>query len=211
MTTNEKAGLALIVASIATFGVLALHPTGRDVLDAAAAGTSNALDRGVHLVAIGAEAILLAGMLGLALRLTTQRDLAMGSFVVYAVAIAALVIAATASGLIAPSAAWRVAQSQGAARDIALAGFQFSGYITQSFARVGFSLASLAVVGFSVAMYLDGFSRALGSYGVILGVAGIIGFDVMNVSGQMHGFAGLAMAGQLVWTIWAGLLLRRVA
>ena len=46
---------------------------------------------------------------------------------------------------------------------------------------------------------------------MILGVAGIIGFDVMNVSGQMHGFAGLAMTGQLVWTIWAGVLLRRVA
>src|SRR5438552_7878278 len=118
MTTNAKAGIALVAASVIGAVAMGFHPSGRDILTSAAGTGNNAPDVAVHLIAIAGELVLLLGTLALTVQLSaTQRDLAVSAFVVYAAAIMSLVIAAVASGLIAPSIAAQMADTQGAARD----------------------------------------------------------------------------------------------
>ena len=210
MTTSEKAGLALILASIGVTVAMGFHPTGRDVLADAAGGGANVRDVVVHLVAIGAEVVLLLGTLVLTTKLAGQRELAVSAFVVYALAMVSLVVAAVASGLIAPGLATRVAGATGTAREAMMAMFAFNGQVNQAFALLGFSLASVAIVLWSVAMLRDGFSRGLGIYGIVSGAATLIAFAGFRFRFVLHGAGGLIMASQLLWTVWAGVLLRRM-
>jgi hypothetical protein len=166
-------------------------------------------DVAVHLVAIGAELLLLLGTLALTVRLAEQGELAISAFVVYAVAIVSLIISAVAGGLIDPSIAIHLARTQGSERDAMSAMFTFTGYVDQAFARLGFSLAAVAIILWSTAMLRAGFSRNLGIYGVVVGPAVLVVMAVAHTRFALHGVGGLVMAGQLGWTIAAGVLLRR--
>src|SRR5438105_400569 len=169
MTTNEKAGLALVIASVVAAAAMTQHPSGRDILDSAVAGGQNARDIAVHLIAIAGELTLLLGTLALTAALPAQRDLAVSAFVIYSAAIFCLIIAAVASGLIAPSLAGQLADAQAPAQDAMRTMFSFNGHINQTFARLGFGLASVAIAMWSLAMVRAGFSRSLGVYGMAAG------------------------------------------
>ncbi len=209
MTTDAKAGLTLILGSIASLAIIGLHPTGPDILATSMHGGANALNMGVHALAIAAEVLMVIGTLGLTLRLAGQRDLAVSAFVVYALGMVALIIAAVASGLIATSVLAGAAEAEGAARDAMLNWFHYTGHVNQAFAKVGFSLSAAAIVLWSVAMIRDGFSRGLGAYGIIVGAAMLAGFVLSRGRLVMHGFGGLLMLGQAIWTIAAGWILLR--
>src|SRR5438105_3678827 len=207
LTTDAKSGLALILGSLASLAILGLHPTGHDIVASSMQGESNALNTGVHALAIAAEALLVLGTLGLTLRLAGQRDLAVSAFVVFALAMSAMIIAAVASGLIATSVAAAAARAEGSAREAMLSWFHYTGHVNQAFAKVGFSFASVAIGLWSVAMIRDGFSRGLGVFGVVIAAAMLAGFAFSGGRLVIHGFGGLVMLGQTVWTIAAGWLL----
>jgi hypothetical protein len=211
MTTNEKAGLALILASAVVAVAMTFHPTGRDVIDSAAGGGGNIRDVAVHIIAIVAEVTLLLGTLALTARLAGQRDLAVSAFVVFAVAMMCLIIAAAASGLIAPGVASHMVGTEGPERDMLMAVFRYNGHVNQAFAKLGFGLAAMAIVLWSTAMARDGLSRGLGWYGILVGVSMIAGLLFVRSRFMLHGMGGLVMAGQLAWLIAAGVVLRRPA
>ena len=58
---------------------MGFHPTGRDIIAGATSGGGNTIDAAVHLIAIGAEAVMLLGTLVLTVRLDAQRQLAVSA------------------------------------------------------------------------------------------------------------------------------------
>ena len=181
MTTNRRAGLALIAGAVALLGVLIWHPTGR-----AAAGGGYGISTIVHAVAILAELTVLLGALGLTVHLRAARDTALAAFVTYAAATMSLIIAAVAAGWIDPPAA---------------------GTLNASFATVGFGLAALAMILWSLAMWRARFSRALALFGAAFGAFTLAG--LLHGAGiTLHGFGGLVMLAFTVWVAWTGIVLR---
>ena len=181
MTSNERAGLALLGGAAAVLIVMAFHPTGRE-----AAGGGSGISTIVHAVAILAELTLLLGALALTLHLDGARDVAIAAFVTYAAATMSLIIAAVAAGWIDPPIA---------------------GTINGSFATVGFGLAAIAMILWSTAMWRTRFSRALATLGVAAGTFTLAG-TMHGEAMVLHGFGGLVMLAFAVWMGWAGIVLR---
>src|SRR5439155_26896486 len=98
--------------------------------------------------------------------------------IVYAVAIICLIVAAVASGLIAPGVATHVAEAQASTREMLMAVLPSNGQVNQAFAKLGFALASLAIILWSTAMFRDRFSRALGVYGILMAVIVLAGLGL---------------------------------
>src|SRR5712671_3294624 len=101
MSNDRTAAIAIFAGIVCGLFTMALHPTGRDVVHNASAGTSNALVMAVHALALIGQPLLLAGTLQLTLRL--RRDLAVGGYAFFALASVAVVVAVVASGFISPS------------------------------------------------------------------------------------------------------------
>ena len=209
MSTNRKAGTLLIVASITTAIAMLFHPTGRDVIAGGGTDYGNSMDVGVHLIAIVGEIALLLGALALTADLARQRDVAVTAFVVYGVAIFSLVIAAVASGLIAPGIASHIAHADGAERDALSATFTFNGHVNQAFAKLGFGLAAIAIALWSWAMRREGYSTGLAWFGLISGTLVVFALLVIRSSFVLHGVGGLVIGSQLAWSIWTGAALRQ--
>lgn len=199
MTTNQSAAAAIVAATLAGLVTMAFHPSGHDVVRNASAGASNALVTGVHWLAIVAQPLLLAGMLALTLALGARRDLAVGAFVFYAVAALAVIVAAAASGLLAPATVRGMDGADAAARAAMLDALRWSGLLNRVFAQVYVLLAGVAVVLWSCAMLADAtFARWLAGYGIVLGLAMAGGILTGRLSLGIHGF-GLVMLGQGIW------------
>jgi hypothetical protein len=180
MTTNRRAGLALIAGAVASLGVLIWHPTGRE-----AAGGGYGISTVVHAVAILAELTILVGAIGLTVHLRAARDTALAGFVTYAAATMSLIIAAVAAGWIDPPAA---------------------GTLNRSFATVGFGLAAVAMILWSTAMWRTRFSRTLAVFGATAGVFTLAG--LLHGAGlTLHGFGGLVMLAFIIWVAWTGMVL----
>jgi hypothetical protein len=208
MNTNQQAALVLTIGTVGTFVTMGLHPTGADTLSDAAGGGANLLARGVHALAIAMLPLMLTGSLLLTLRLRSQFALAVMAYVSYALAVVAVLVAAAASGLLAPSIADRMAMSEAVARESLLQQFRFSGLINQAFSKIYVSLSSLAIVCWSIAMQsTPSFSRSLGALGVVVGLLGIAGIFSGQLHLGIHGF-GLVVIAQGVWTLWTAWSLR---
>ncbi len=202
MHRNQKAALALTIGTIGTFVTMGLHPTGAETISNSAGGGANMLARGVHALAIAMLPLVLTGMLLLTLQLRAQFELAVTAYTSYALAVFAVLVAAAASGLLSPAMADHMATTDGAARDLALQQFRFSGQINQAFSKIYVSLSSLAIVLWSIAMRATPpFSRLLVSLGVIVGLLGIAGIFSGRLHLGVHGF-GLVVLAQGVWTLW---------
>jgi len=208
MTTNARAGLAIIIGSVAGLATMAMHPTGHDVIASAAAGDGNLLNVGAHSLAIAGEALLLAAMLAVTARLSSARDLAVTAYVTWALATFCIIVAAVASGFIASAVAADAAELEGAARDLLMNSYHYTGEVNQAFAKVGVSLSGVAIILWSVAMIRTGFSRALGWYGISFAALVLAGLGTGHLRLDIHGF-GAVMIGQSVWMIWTGTLMRQ--
>ncbi|MBA3404213.1 MAG: hypothetical protein H0U13_05895 [Gemmatimonadaceae bacterium] len=101
MTTNQKASLAIIAGTLCGFVTMTLHPTGHDVIQSVTGGGKGSLNVMVHSLALLGQPLIVMGTLALTLQFRTERALAVGAFVFFAWASAAIMIAATASGFIA--------------------------------------------------------------------------------------------------------------
>jgi hypothetical protein len=209
MSINEKAGLALIIGCTALLAIMGLHPDGRDILTSAANGETNVLNILVHGMSILTMPLLVSGTLALTLRLDGDRALATVAFAMFALGAICFTISGTSSGFLAPAVAAGIGDAQGAARDAIMAAFRFSGLITLSFAKVGYSLIALAIIAWSAAMMRGGVARFLALYGLVVGALSIIGIALGFLRLRLYGFGGLVLLGEAVWLIWAGAFLRR--
>jgi hypothetical protein len=188
---------------------MGLHPTGPDVIADAAGGGRNTLVTGVHALALAAQPLMLLGTLGLTLRLAAQRELAASAYACYALATFAIVIAAVASGFIAPSVLSHYAGATGPARDAMAGAFHYTGIINRAFARVSVGFVALAILLWSAAMLRGGeLARGVALYGLALGTVLLVALLAGRLSLDVHGF-GAVVLGQAIWMTWTGVLLRR--
>lgn len=203
MSTNRSASLALLAGCLAGLLTMVLHPTGRDVVGHASAGGANMLVTAVHALALVGQALLLAGTLALTLALRARRDVAVGGYVFYAVASVAVLVAAVASGFLAPSVLRGLDAADATARAAMMNALHFTGMINQAFARVHVLLTGIALLLWSWAMLAgDAFPRALALFGMVLGAALVAGVSSGYLQLDIHGF-GLVVAGQSAWLLWA--------
>ena len=203
MSHPSRVAAALIVGILGSLVVMALHPTGTDVIAIAEAGGRDLLARGIHALAIGLQPLLLAGYVGLALMLP-HRDLAVLGLVAYAVGTTAVVGAATISGLtITPLLEDSVAAS-GAAREMILTQVRFAFLLNQGLTKVFVALAGVAIACWSLAMRGDArFPAALRWLGLVLAVVGVGGIVTGRLALDVQGF-GMIVLGQAAWTVWVG-------
>jgi hypothetical protein len=203
MNTNRSAAYALIAGSAAGLVTMMFHPTGHDVIANASSGARNTLNISVHLLAIGGQALVLAGALAITARLRKHRDLAIAAYVFFAVSGVAVMIAAIASGLIAPAVLERMAGASDAEREVMLSNLRFTGIINQAFAKVYVVFAGIAVLLWSVAILKGAeLNRRIGAYGIVLGAVFIVGIATGLLPLHVHGFLAVVV-GLGLWFVTA--------
>jgi len=199
MNPHRSAAVFLVIGTVAGFITMAFHPTGADVIANAAAGARNVLAIAMHLLAVCGLPFVLAGLLGFTVMLT-RRDLAVLGYAFYVLGAIAAMIAAVASGLIAPEAAQLVTTT-------GMSALRYTRLINQSFALIYAVLTAAALVIWSSALLLgrDGYRR-LAIYGLVVGplllVVVVGGILPLNV----HGF-GVIIGVQGIWCLSVASLL----
>ena len=158
--SDRTVGFILLIASVLSIVAMAHHPSGV---------------RGGYLVHLvhGTMIVLLSGtFFGFcyySLRRGLDRPLILAALVAYSLNYFALVIAGTVNGFIVPALA---AHGQ----DIPHAFFVFAWESNQAFARLGVAVTAVAFVlwGLDLLRREGGFSRQIGSYGLVAGAAPLV-------------------------------------
>lgn len=207
MTDDRKSAVALIVGMTGSIITMALHPHGAmsaEQFDAVAR-----LNMAVHALALFCTPIIFLGTLGLTQRLAARNRLAVSALVFFGFADVAIMIAATASGLLYTGLAQHAHSATASTVDSYNVALQLVGHINQSFAMIFVVASSMAIVLWSVSI-LKGtnFARALGTYGCILGPITVLAVLSGHIRLNVHGF-GLIVLGQAVWFVIAGVQLWR--
>ncbi|HEV7595197.1 MAG TPA: hypothetical protein VGO33_09375 [Gemmatimonadaceae bacterium] len=209
MSTNRNAAVALLTGSIAGLVTMAFHPTGHDVVRNASAGAANTLNVALHFLALAAQPLLLAGTLALTLRFRARRDMAVVAYIFFAVATVAVMIAAVASGFLAPSVVRGYAEADEPTRTLMINALTYTGRVNQAFATVYVAFSAVAILLWSVAALLGGeLPRSLARYGIPLGAVLILGILSGYLGLDIHGF-GLVVLGEGIWMAWAAGVLWR--
>lgn len=210
MSTNRSAATALVAGSLAGIVVMVLHPTGHAVVGNATAGRGNALVGVVHALAMLAQPLLVSGMLVVTDRLRVRRELAMTGLVTFAFASFAVIIAAAASGFIAPAAVRGLGGADDPARSGMMNALHYTGLLNQAFARLHVLFSCVAIMLWSAAMLAGReLSRALGAYGIVMGAALLAAVFGAGMRLDIHGY-GLVVLAQASWFTRAALVLRRL-
>jgi hypothetical protein len=209
MTDNRMSGAALIAGMIASIITMAFHPTAHDVMGPDhSASTAMQVNVAVHSLVLLFIPIIFLGALGLTQRLASPNRLALCGLVFFGFGEVAIMIAAAASGLIAPGLFHHMAADPGMA-EMWHTALQLNGHINQAFALIFAVASSFAIVLWSAAILRSNiFSRTLGIFGCFLGPITIIAVVSGHIRLNVHGF-GAIILGQAIWFISAGVLLWR--
>lgn len=211
MPTNRSAALAITAGSLAGLMTMTLHPTGRDVIQNASSGGTNALVTAVHWLALLAQPLVLAGALALTLRLRVRRDVAVGAYVFFALASVAVVMAAVASGFLAPGVLRGLHAADAPTRALMMSALRYTRLLNQAFAAVYVVFSGIAILLWSAAILVGReLTRALAVFGVLLGAVLTLGVTSGHLGLGIHGF-GSAVLGEGVWMAWAAAQLWRSA
>ncbi len=206
--TSELAALALVVGTVGSLVTMALHPTGPEMLLAARGGSAT-LARGVHVLAIAMQPLMLAGTLALAVRLRAARELAVLGFAAFSLATFAVLVAAAASGLLATDLAESIVEAEGTARELQAELLHYTGHVNQAFAKIYVGMMSVAITSWSLAMRrVPPFPAALAWLGVAIALVEVVGMATGRLHLDVHGFGAVVLA-QAVWVMWTALVMRR--
>jgi len=209
MTDDRKSSLALIAAMLGTIITMALHPTGHDLTASGHTEAMSQLNVAVHSLALICVPILFLGTMGLTKRLNAPDRLALSGLVLFGFAEVAIMIAAAASGLIAPGLIHHMLAAEPGTASVWSAVLALNGHINQAFASVFVVASSAAIVLWSAAMLKNKtFARALGIYGCILGPVAILAVVSGHLRLNVHGF-GLVILLQAIWFITTAVQLWR--
>lgn len=205
MTDDRKGGIALIAGTATMIVTMLLHPSGRDLFVPGRLEQAARLVAVAHALGIASMPISFLGALALTRRLASPDRLALAALVVYGLALVAGMVAAVASGFVAPSIAREMIDAVPQQRETWEALFHFNGAINQAFARVLVAASSIAIVLWSAAIVKHAaLSRRIGIYGLIAGLAIVLVLASGHLRLDVHGF-GLVVLAQAVWFITAGI------
>ncbi len=209
---HRIAGWALLAGALLGLVTMALHPTGADLLrdyDTFAPKVILA-----HTLAIAAVPLTFFGALSLRRRLADAGATALADFglVSFGLASVAVLIAAVASGLIAPMIAARILRSVGTEAEQARMLFSYNGMINHGFAFVFVGAAAAAMTAWSAAILRTSaqarIPRSLGVLGLLVG----LGLLVITLAGRLrldvHHF-GMVVVAQSAWWVGIGAVMAR--
>ena len=209
MTDDRKSALALFAGMTGTIITMALHPTGRDLVGPGHSESMMQLNIAVHSLALVCIPIVFLGALGLTRRLAAPNRLALGGLVVFGFAEIAVMIAAAASGLVAPGLFHHIAGADPGTAEVWRAVLTLNGHLNQAFALIYTVASSAAIVFWSAAILKsNAFPRGLGIYGCVIGPLTMIAVMSGHLRLNVHGF-GMVILGQAIWFITSGVLLWR--
>jgi hypothetical protein len=204
---NRPGGAAMIAGALMMLVTMAFHPTHGDLARDLAGQSAVAL--AVHALALCSVPIAFFGAWRLTRLLSPRSALAELALAFQGVACVAALLAATASGFLAPGLLARAATQDGAAQLATQAVLEFDGSLNQAFAKILVTASSVAIGLWSVAILRARLlSRAAGIYGALVAVAtlGIVLSGHLRL--DVHGFGAVVLA-QAIWLIAIGVQLRR--
>jgi hypothetical protein len=189
-----------------------IHP---EITSSELAGVLRQLNAGalfngwVHGILIGLYLMQIAGFYGLSRQLDLSRPLVALAMVFYAAGVVAMMSAAAINGFALAMFAGRYTQFMPDQAAAIGSSINLAGSISATWAGIGATATSAAIVAWSSAIVgRGGMARAVGGFGIILGIATaamlITGTLILNV----HGFLLLVMT-QAVWTVAIGVQLIR--
>jgi hypothetical protein len=211
MKDNRLGAIALILGAVSGIITLTFHPTGGGAHHVSPAQFEIliAVVVGVHALAIAGLPFSFLGALVLSRRLDSPNRLATTALVIYGFSLAAIMFAATMSGLVTPGILRKmVAHSPSSEQWRALV--EYTHLVNQGFAKIGAIASCVAVVLWSALMAKNrAWHRVLGIYGLIVGIATVIAIVAGALDLELHGFRLITFT-QGVWFIAAGVLLWRL-
>lgn len=189
-------GRLLLAGSATVVAVMALHPTGRDLMQGA-----DARNVAIHSIAIAGIALVFLGLLGVARRL--GGELSIAAIALFGLGAICGTAAAVCSGFVAAgvAAGLRAAEPDATAQAL----LAYTGLLNQGFARVHVAATSLAIVLFSIAFLRRG-ARGLGWLGLAAAGLALAALCVPiggHVHLDVHRF-GLIVLAQSIWTAALG-------
>lgn len=200
-------GAALIASVVGMLVTAAFHPTGHQMMASAETFARVAtIGMAVHALALASTGVSAFGLVGLSRRLGIARLDVVAALVAFAMAVMGVIVAASASGFIAPVLGKMMFAADEAARPLVRHLFMYNGAINQAFAKVHTVASSAAILLWSVAMLRTRFSRALGAVGCVIGILIVAAIFTGRLRLNVHGF-GLVVLAQSVWMAWAGVML----
>jgi hypothetical protein len=207
MKADTIYGSALIAGALAGMTTMALHPTGNQLL--ADVQHMAPLGVAVHALALVALPVSFFGAIGLSRALGSSSNAALAGLVAYGMAQLAVMIAAVASGLLAPALAIRMVSTTGTEHDVAAALFHYTGAINQAFAKVFVIASSAAILLWSATILAHGqLARSAGALGAIVGALALFAVVIGHLRLDVHGFGAVVLC-QGIWMITVGVLLIR--
>ncbi len=187
---------------------MAFHPTGGDLFDPAGFQRAARLILAVHALALVTLPVWFFGGAALTRRIGGKDPLPRLALTVWGMGLVAAMIAAAASGLLAPSLAeaLREGGSEASLWDVL---FHFNGMVNRAFARIFVGGSAISVTLWSVGIVRSrNLGRALGMSGLVLGPLIFLALVSGHVRMDVHGF-GAIMLAEALWFIAAGVLLVR--
>ena len=219
MTDNRRSGVAMIAGQVGLLLTLSLHPSGK----ISPAEVDQMVHKliAVHSIALAGLPLMILGALGLSRILSSRNRLSVAAFVIYSFAIAASLSGIVIDGLVMPhllphladAAKIAAASSAGAqpaaaapASDTWRALLKYNGYLDMAFVQLSLVATAVAVITWSMAILLGKiFPRALGIYGLILGVIALVAL-FSGMLGAEHALM-IIVFGQSTWFLILGGLL----
>lgn len=205
-------GLALLVATVAMAITMSLHPSGAQLLnDYAGTASRNLVAHGLALLAVP---FTLMGALGISRRIAREGAGATADLagLTYLVSNVAVLIAGTASGLIAPAIAQRLQLPDPATEAVWRTLFRYTGIINQSFATLYVVGLAMSVLLWSIGIWRSAaFARWIAGSGALLSVGLLVLLAASRAHLDVHTF-GLVALLQGAWMLavaWP--MLRRVS
>jgi len=208
MTDERKGGIALIGAVLATMAVMALHPSGHDLLAPGRLEQAAWLNAALHGLAIAALPVLFLGALELTRRLDGPDRLAIAALVAYGLASVAGMAAASVSGFLATAVARRLAEAAPEQRQVWAVLFRYTGELNQAFAKVLTVSSAAAILLWSAALLRRTLARGVAVYGIAVSAITVVGVASGHLRLGVHGY-GLVVLTQAAWFIAVGLMLWR--
>lgn len=199
MTDNRKSGLALIAGQAGLLLTLSLHPGGISL--AQVDQLAHKLIA-VHSLALASLPFMVLGALGLSWALASPNRMSIAGFVLYGLAMAALLSAIVVDGLVMPSILRQMAGG-GTSSDLWRVIFKYNGFLDMAFLQVSLVGSAVAIAIWSAALLRTAvLPRGVGIYGLLLGVVAVIA-PISGALGSEHAINGILL-GESAWFLIVG-------
>ena len=211
MKHSRVYGSALILGAVGTVITMIFHPTGGDLLqeDKHAAKFSEFLAIATHSLALISYPVLCFGFIGLYRKLAKNEVISTAALVALFFGAFSILIAATASGLIAPTLTRQILEADEVSRTTLHAFLDYNFAINQAFTKVFVVASSTSIVLWSVNLWKEGiYARVVSGVGCLIALISLLAFFGGHLQLDVHGFGLLAFA-QAFWMILVGIFLFR--